>query len=343
MRTILMAEDYEPRSQVVTPEHIPQRAKFTAIDAHNHVPDHPLKTGMDLAKMVHEMDLLNLHAIVNLTGGTGDTLKRTLAKTELAYPGRFITFCNVDWIGVGEPGWIDKATRQLEEDIRAGARGLKIFKRLGLEIHDTTGNLVLPNDPRIADLWDKAGELDVPVLIHSGDPPAFFRPLDRFSERWTELHDHPEWLFYGPKYPSFQELIDALYQTIEDHPKTTFITAHAGCYAENLGYVSKMLDAHPNMITDFSARIAELGRAPYSARKWFIKYADRIIFGTDEPPTIAMYRTYFRFLETADEYFDYDPENAHPQGEWKIYGLHLPDDVLHKIYYENPARLLKLT
>ena len=181
------------------------------------------------------------------------------------------------------------------------------------------------------------------MLIHTADPVAFFRPLDRFNERWDELHRRPDWHFYGPEFPSFEELIASLYRLIEAHPQTTFITAHVGCYPENLGFVSQMMDKYPNFYTDISARIAELGRAPYSARAWFIKYADRILFGTDQRPTIPMYQVHFRFLETADEYFDYAPgADIPPQGRWKIYGLYLPDEVLRKVYYENAARLFDL-
>jgi len=262
---------------------------------------------------------------------------------DLAYPGRFFTFCNVDWTGVGEPGWVAKATSQLRADVKAGARGLKIFKKLGLRARDGAGQLVMPDDPRIAGLWDQAADLGIPVLIHTADPVAFFRPLDRFNERWDELHRRPEWRFCGPEFPSFEHLIASLYRTVEAHPSTTFITAHVGCYPENLGYVSAMMDRLPNLYSDISARLAELGRAPYSARKWFLKHADRILFGTDIRPDIQMYQTHFRFLEAADEYFDYAPDAAiPPQGRWRIYGLLLPDDVLKKVYHDNAVRLLKL-
>lgn len=342
MRNKLLLADYQPRSELVVPEHPVPRAKWPAIDVHNHL-THPGWPEREPAEMVREMDFLNLVAIVNLSGGTGDELKRNLARLDEAHPGRFITFCNVDWTGLGTPGWTEKAVSQLEADIRAGARGLKIFKNLGLEVRDDQGKLVLPADPRLADLWDKAAELGVPVLIHTADPVAFFRPLDRCNERWDELQRHPNWHFYGPEFPTFEELIESLYRLIEEHPRTTFITAHVGCYPENLGFVSQMLDRYPNLYTDFSARIAELGRAPYSARAWFLKYTGRILFGTDVRPNIAVYQTHFRFLETADEYFDYHPGAAvPPQGRWKIYGVFLPDEVLRQVYHDNAARLLKL-
>ena len=344
MRNLLLAADYQPRSELVTPEHQVPRAKFAAIDAHNHLPiDHPRMKEVDLDQLVREMDFVNVQSIINLSGGTGDTLRRTLETLDRGFPGRFVSFCNVDWTGVGQPDWAENAVARLEADVHAGARGLKIFKKLGLQVRDDQGELVMPDDPRIAPLWDKAGGLGIPVLIHSADPVAFFRPLDRFNERWYELHRHPEWHFYGPEFPPFDELIAWLYRLIESHPNTNFITAHVGCYPENLDFVSDMMDKYPNFYTDISARIAELGRAPYSARAWFLKYAERILFGTDARPRIAMYQTHFRFLETADEYFDYAPGSTiPPQGRWKVYGVYLPDEVLRKVYYGNAARLLKI-
>ncbi len=342
MRNFLLVEDFQPRSELVVPSHPVRRAKFPVVDVHNHL-THPGFPDPDLDELLPEMDRINVATIVNLSGRSGDTLQRNLDRFDRAHPGRFATFCNVDWTGVGGNGWLEKAVAGLEADVKAGAKGFKVFKDLGLHVRDTRGHLVMPDDPRLSDLWDKAGELGVPVLIHTADPVAFFRPLDRFNERWDELHRHPDWLFYGPEFPTFMELMAALYHLIESHSKTTFITAHVGCYPENLGYVSDMLDRYPNFNTDISARLAELGRAPYSARAWFLKYADRVLFGTDVAPAAAWYQVYFRGLETADEHFDYVPEGGIPgQGRFKIYGLYLPDDVLKKVYRENAVRLLKL-
>ncbi|MDI7276679.1 MAG: amidohydrolase family protein [Anaerolineae bacterium] len=342
MRDVLLVEDYQPRSELVVPEHIVARARYPVIDAHNHL-THAGMPVPDPVDVVREMDYVNVATIVNLSGGTGDDLVRNLERYDRAYPGRFLTFCNVDWAGVGGPGWTERAVARLQSDLKAGARGLKVFKELGLRIRDQAGNLVLPDDPRLSDLWEAAGEAGVPVLIHTADPVAFFRPLDRFNERWDELHRNPDWHFYGPEFPSFKELIDALYRLIESHPRTTFITAHVGCYPENLGFVSQMLDRYPNLYTDISARIAELGRAPYSARQWFLRYPDRILFGTDVTPAAVQYQTYFRALETADEYFTYDPDSPVPvQGRWCIYGLYLPDEVLQPVYCGNAKRLLGL-
>jgi len=336
-------EDFMPRSELVVPEHHVPRAKYPAVDAHNHLPmNHPRAKELDVAGLVGEMDLLNLKAIINLSGESGDGLERNLAVLDRAYPGRFATFCNVDWSGVGEPGWAERACTQLRADVAAGARGLKVFKNLGLQVHDVAGQIVMPDDPRIAEVWDQAGALGVPVLIHVADPRAFFRPRDRFNERWDELGEHPDWSFYGPQFPRFEALIASLYRLIGAHRGTNFITAHVGCYPENLGFVGRMLDEHPNFYTDISARIAELGRAPYSARAWFLRYSDRIVFGTDNTPRIPMYQTHFRFMETADEYFEYAPgADIPPQGRWRIYGVYLPDEVLRRVYYENIERLVR--
>lgn len=345
MRNMLLAQDYMPISELVTPEHPTPRAKFPVVDAHNHIPmAGPRPFRYDLDEIVRGLDYANVRTVINLSGGWGDTFKINLEKLDHKYPGRFFSFCNVDWETVDELGWLDKALKQLEQDVQAGARGLKVFKTLGLRYRDSKGDLLMPDDPRIAEVWDQAGALGVPVLIHVADPAAFFKPLDRFNERWDELHGHPDWHFYGPEFPSFIELIESLYRTIEAHPKTNFITAHVGCYPENLGFVSQMLDKYPNFYTDISARLAELGRVPYSAREWFLKYADRILFGTDVAPTVDWYALHFRQLETADEYFNYSPHDPHGgQGRWRVYGHYLPDDVLKKVYHENAARLIDLT
>jgi predicted TIM-barrel fold metal-dependent hydrolase len=341
----IFAEDFLPRSELVTPQHPVTRAKFPVIDAHNHLTAHGLggQPHRPAEEMVRDMDFLNVQAIADLNGGIGDALKGKLERLDFAYPGRFITLCNVDWEGAGTPGFTARAVAALKDDVAAGGRGLKVFKTLGLRVRDPQNKLVLPDDPRIADIWDQAGELGVPVLIHTADPTAFFKPLDRFNERWDELHAHPDWHFYGPEYPPFEELIASLYKLIEAHPGTRFITAHVGCYPENLAFVTQMMEKYPNMYTDFSERLGELGRQPYSAREWFLRFPDRILFGTDVRPSVPWYQTYFRGLETRDEYFDYGPGDGQPrQGRWKIHGLHLPDDVLKKVYYDNAARLYRV-
>jgi predicted TIM-barrel fold metal-dependent hydrolase len=339
----LLARDLRSRPEVITAEHQVLSPRYPVIDAHNHLPPSPNGDSKPVAALVRTMDEAGVHTVVNLSGGHGEALKRRLETYDLAYPGRYATFCNVDWAGVGDDRWAERACAQLRLDVASGARGLKVFKNLGLEHRDTAGQLIMPDDPRISDVWDQAAALSVPVLIHTADPVAFFRPLDGANERWDELQRHPEWHFYGGDYPAFDALLAALYRTIASHPNTTFITAHVGCYPENLQFVSDMLDRYPNMCTDISARFAELGRVPYSARRWFLRYADRILYGTDVAPGVAMYRNTYRFLETDDEYLDYAPgADIPPQGRWRIYGLFLPDAVLEKVYSGNASKLLRL-
>jgi len=341
----LLLQDFQPRSELVVPETFVPKPRFPAIDAHNHLPAGSSRMPLSqVPEVVAAMDEAGVEAIVNLSGESGDVLKRRLEVMDERHPGRFYTFCNVYCGGVGTAEWASYATRQLQADVRAGARGLKIYKQLGLAYRDPQGRLVQPDDPRIADVWEAAGALHIPVLIHTADPVAFFRPLDHTNERWEELQRHPDWHFYGGDYPAFEDLIAALYRLIEAHPGTQFITAHVGCYPENLAFVSTMLERFPNMSTDFSARIGELGRAPYSAREWFLRFPERIVFGTDNTPDPEMYRIYYRFLETRDEYFNYSHRSPVPhQGRWHIYGLGLPDDVLEKVYRANMRRLLGLS
>jgi len=333
----LLLKDFMPRSTLVTEEHIVEKPRFPAVDVHNHHRFWTPERGVqDVGRLVEMMDECGIRAIADLDGGWGDDLRETLATTEQAYPGRFITFANVDWTRIDEAHFGEKMAAQLEGSVAMGARGLKIFKELGLRIRDKSGKLVSPDDQRLDPIWAKAGELGVPVLIHVADPVAFFQPLDRFNPSYLALKRRPEWHFYGPEFPSFEELIEAGIRLMSRHPETTFITAHTGWYSENLKFVSEqMLDELPNMVTDFSARIRWLGLQPYSARKFFIAYQDRILFGTDGTPSPELYQAHFRFLETADEYFP--TSAARPLS--RIYGIYLPDEVLEKIYHKNAEKL----
>ena len=280
---------------------------------------------------------------VDLDGGWGeDILDHHLAHFKAAAPDRFAVFGGVDWAqwathGDGFGIW---AAQRLRVQVRRGAQGLKIWKPFGLTVTDQHGAVVAVDDQRLDPLWAAAGELDVPVLIHVADPVAFFAPLDATNERWEELQAHPDWQFPSPPFPPFRTIVDGLATLVARHPATDFIGAHVGCYAENLGWVGALLDRCPNFAVDISARMAELGRQPYAARRFFLQYADRIVFGTDAGPSITAYQTYFRFLETDDEYFNYAGDDQPRQGRWAIYGLYLPDEVLRKVYYENAQRLI---
>jgi len=289
-----------------------------------------------LDQLVREMDELNMAVMVNLSGGTGERLARTIANMKGRYPGRFVVFANLDFSGIDDPDWGRRAAEQLERDVRAGAQGLKIFKNLGLTLVDGKGRRIPVDDPRFDPVWAKAGELGIPVLIHSGEPSPFFEPHDRFNERWLELKEFPDRARPADRYPSWEQIMGEQHNVFRRHPKTTFINAHLGWMGNDLARLGKLMDELPNMYTEIGAVLAELGRQPRFAREWLIRYQDRVMFGKDSYAP-SEYHTYFRTLETADEYFPYYRKR---HAFWRLYGLDLPDDVLRKIYYENALRVI---
>ena len=336
----LKLRDWEPKSMLVTKATIIETPRFPAIDIHNHLGGgRQFLTEERVKRYLTEMDEAGVKMVVNLDGGWGDNLKETLAALDQSHPGRFATFTLVNFDGFDEPDWSQREANRLEASFQQGARGLKIDKRLGLRYRDKSGQLLKVDDPRLDPVWAMCGKYQRPVVIHVSDPAAFFTPLDRSNERWHELNDHPNWLFFGDQFPKRQEILDQLHRVIARHPETTFINTHFGNNAEDLASVGANLDKYPNMYVDFDARISELGRQPYTARKFFLKYQDRILFGTDTTPKRDAFRIYYRFLETDDEYFDCSASH-HRQGFWMIYGLYLPDQVLEKIYHQNAERLL---
>lgn len=345
--------DYRPQPAVRLSENIPQRPAAPVIEAHNHLGRWLtpwVREGggwmvEDVGALVAMLDQLNIAAVVNLDGGWEDELEANLDRYDRARPERFVTFCHVDWSRLAEPGGPDALVRSLERSRAQGARGLKVWKNLGLGIRDASGAFVLPNDPRAAPVFARAGELGLPVIIHVADPVAFFSPLDARNERLEELGEHPEWSFHGPEFPRFERIMESFEAVVSAHPGTRFVGAHVGCNAEDLGWVDRMLTSYPNLSIDISARISELGRQPRAARRLLVRHADRVLFGTDEfPPAVDQYRTYFRFLETADEHFAYspDPDRPWPRGRWRISGLELDHDVLERIYATNARELLGL-
>lgn len=337
--------NYTPVSKLVSKTTLVEKPRFPAIDAHNHL-DQDFGGGWDsrpLAELLDQLDAAGILRLVDLDGGWGEhLLEAHLKHFKEPAPDRFMVFGGVDWSqwqvqGQNFPEWV--AARLRVQKAR-GAEGLKIWKGLGLQVRDPAGKLVDVDDQRLAPIWETAAELHLPVLIHVADPVAFFDPIDENNERWEELGDHPEWAFTSPPFPPFLHVVESLARLVADHPQTTFIGAHVGCYAENLGWVGELLDQCPNFHVDISARIGELGRQPYTARRFFIKYADRILFGSDMGPFPEAYRVIFRFLETEDEFFNYNATPIPMQGRWHIHGLYLPDDVLAKIYYQNSERIL---
>jgi predicted TIM-barrel fold metal-dependent hydrolase len=343
----MLLDDYRPKPMLVTQDHQVLSPKYPVIDAHNHLGDE--FGGGWIHRPVSELiDTLNeagVRVYVDLDGGWGeDILDAHLAHFKEGAPERFQVFGGVNWQAWADQGNLfgEWAAKRFREQAARGAQGLKIWKGFGLRVKDHQGHLVGVDDPRLDPIWETVAELKLPVLIHVADPVAFFQPLDRYNERWEELLAHPDWHFPSPPYPSFISIVEGLANLVQRHPKTTFIGAHVGCYAENLGWVGNLLDRCSNFYVDIGARIPELGRQPYTARQFVLRYADRIVFGSDYGPNLEAYRIMYRFLETADEYFNYTPGDLPSEGRWQIYGLYLPDDILEKIYCRNAEKILQL-
>ena len=343
----MLLKDFKPQSKLVTKTTVVSKPKFPVVDAHNHLAD-PFGGGWDhkpISLLLDQLDEAGVTHYVDLDGGWGEEiLERHLDYFKNAAPDRFQIFGGVDWsrwreMGDAFPEWAAKRLRAQKE---RGAQGLKIWKPLGLHVVDHHEKLVDVDDERLIPIWETAGELGLHVLIHVADPVAFFDPVDETNERWEEIGEHPDWAFTSPPFPSFMHILNGLKNLVTRHPATTFIGAHVGCYGENLGWVGQMLDDCPNYYIDISARLGELGRQPYTARKFFIQYQDRILFGSDMGPDLDAYRLYYRFLETDDEYFNYNTSEVPGQGRWYVCGMYLPEDVLQKIYSANAKKVLGL-
>jgi len=327
-------EEYEPRSTLVVPAHPRTRAKFPFIDVHGHQPLNPSPAALD--QLIREMDQLNMRVMVNLSGRQGDALAGGV-RTYARHPGRVVIFANLNFTGLDEPGWGDRAAAQLERDVKGGgAVGLKLFKPLGMDLKDGTGRRVPTDDARLDPVWKKAGDLGIPVLIHTAEPPAFFTPIDKYNERWLELTQFPGRARPPEQYPPFDSLLAEQHRLFGKHRTTKFIAAHLDWLGADLGRLGRLLDSLPNVYTEVAAVLYELGRQPRAARDFLIRYQDRVMMGKDiyEP---SEYHTYFRVFETADEYFDYYRKR---HAFWKMYGLDLPDAVLKKIYYKNALKVI---
>jgi len=342
----MQLEEYLPRSKLDVKSSEIRRPRFPVFDAHNHL-DEKFGGGWinrPLSELVDVLDEAGVVKYLDLDGMWGEAeLQEHLEKLKGAAPDRFLVFGGVDWSVWQELG--DRFPQVAAERLRVqagwGADGFKVWKPFGLTVKDSAGMRVAIDDVRLDPVWQTAAELGLPVTVHVADPVAFFEPLDRFNERWEELQAHPDWRFPTPPFPPFAQILEEFANLVRRHPATTFIGAHVGCYAENLAWVSRLLDECPNFNVDIAARINELGRQPYTARRFFLKHADRILFGTDMGPSLDAYRIYYRFLETDDEYFEYTAGGGIPaQGRWNIYSLDLPDDVLQKIYYQNAGRII---
>ena len=357
-RSPLDLTQFEPRSALHVAETSVKRARFPLLDIHAHLGwGDPKGEKADLilppSELLKVMDAKNIRTMVNLTGGYGRGLDECVRLLAKAHPDRFIVFTQPWFPRVAEPGYAKFQGDEITRAHQAGARGLKVLKALGLVVREkfNSGPLLKVDDRRFDPMWEACAAHGMPVAIHTSDPEAFFTPIDRFNERFEELNAHPDWSFHGKDYPSDRELQEARFRVLARHPKTQFVVLHVA-NSENLAYVTENLDRYPNMWVEFGARIGELGRQPRAARRFFDRFQDRILFGTDAVPNgheypqqlfgEKLYEIYFRFLETEDEYFDYAPAPVPPQGRWRIYGLGLPESILKKVYWNNAARLLKL-
>ena len=329
----LSFEEYNPKSTLVVPGNPVLKAKFPFIDIHGHQYNMPEQ---DLNPVVAAMDTLNMAIMVNLSGRSGDELIRSVGNIHDHYPNRFVVFANIDFEGVGNQGWTERALARFEQDVNNGARGLKIYKSLGMRYKDTEGNRLAIDDPRLDPIWAKCAELGVPVLIHAADPRTFWEPFDGDNERWLELKTHPRRKRSDSDPAPWEQIIDEQHRMFKKHPKTTFINAHMGWYANDLGKLALLMDEMPNMYVEIGAIIAELGRQPRFAQKFFEAYQDRILFGKDSWKP-EEFPTYFRVLETADEYFPYHKKY---HAFWAMYGLDLSDEILKKVYYKNALSIV---
>jgi predicted TIM-barrel fold metal-dependent hydrolase len=328
----LRLSDFQPVSEIRAPEHVLELPRFPAIDCHNHL------DSLEPEDVLKIMDECGIEKIVNITMRTGDTALKIMDRYHATDRERFHSIGWMDWTGVERGDFVQQTFDRLEQLVKHGACGIKFWKDFGLTLTDAEGRLLRIDDERFAPIFDKAAELGLAVMFHTADPAAFFRPIDQHNERYEELAAHPDWAFSGVPVEKW-ELLEQRNTVFARHPKTTFVGAHVGESGEDLGFVTRMLEQHPNVMIDISARTPELGRQPYTARKLFLQFPDRILFGTDLLPDVSMYRLHYRFLETADEYFEY-PSHASRQGRWNIYGLFLPEDVLLKVYRENALKLL---
>lgn len=343
--------DFNPISQLKVDSNPRSRAAHPVVDIHTHFFYRQRHNQRALDDFVQTMNRNGIAACVSLDGKLGNQLEEHLEFLWSNYRDRFVVFANVDWMGDGDydnpatwachrPGFAERTAEEIAEAVELGVSGLKVFKRLGLGYRNPDGTLIQIDDPRWDPIWRACGEQKIPVIIHTADPAAFFEPVDERNERWEELSRHPSWSFYGDEHPGRSELLEARNRVIAKHPKTQFIGAHIANSPEDLATVSRWLEAYPNLWVETASRIAELGRQPFTAREFLIKYSDRVMFGTDGPQPERRLQLNWRFFETRDEYFPYSEKEPPPQGFWRIYGVDLPSDVLRKIYHENAARLI---
>jgi predicted TIM-barrel fold metal-dependent hydrolase len=337
-------EEYSPKSSLVVEENPRNSAKFPFVDVHSHQWKMPV---MDFTNLIAEMDSLNMGYMINLSGSgfatfAGNQNLMDISLTESlenikkqGVSNRFGVFVNIDFNKIDDPNFGTNNVEIIKDAVKQGVIGLKVYKNLGLNLKDNSGERVKVDDKRLNPIWEICGELNIPVLIHSGEPSPFFDPIDKHNERWLHARQKPQSFRNSDEYPSFDEVMQEQYNMFKNNPNTTFINAHLGWYGNDLDKMSAQLDDLTNVYTEIGAVIAELGRQPIRARRFFIEHQDRVLFGKDTYKK-SEFDVYFRILETSDEYFDYyRKRHAH----WKMYGLNLPDSILKKLYYKNARKL----
>ncbi|MBI4483044.1 MAG: amidohydrolase family protein [Acidobacteria bacterium] len=330
----MTVREYDPRSTLVVPGREYPRAKYPFIDFHSH--HRPNRPPEEIDQVVRDMDRINMAVAVNLSGGSGERIKAHTANYVKRYPTRFVLFASPDFSGIDEPDWGKKAAAQLEQDVRNGAQGLKLFKNFGLEVKYKDGSRLKVDDPILDPIWEACARLRIPAILHTGEPSEFFQPIDKHNERWQELIEHPDRARPPDKYPRFEELMAERDRLFLKHKNTTFVAAHMGWHANDLARLGKMLDQTPNLYVELAAVIYDFGRQPLTGHDWMVRYQDRVLMGKDIFAA-SEYPTYFRVLESRDEYFPYYRKY---HAFWRMYGLSLPDEVLKKIYYKNALKLL---
>jgi predicted TIM-barrel fold metal-dependent hydrolase len=331
--TDLRLSDFHPRIALKTAVHAIEQPRFPVIDFHNHL------DSMNPKDVLAVMDQCGVERVVNITMQVGQRAHDIMDRYHAAAPGRFLSIGWMDWSGIERDDFVQLTIDRLHRLIEHGACGIKFWKDFGLTLRGGDGELLRIDDERFAPIFEECEKLGLPVMFHTADPTAFFDPIDAENERYEELAAHPDWGFASSPV-SKRTLLEQRNRVIALHPAIKFVGAHCAESSEDLGFLAEQMDALPNLLIDISARTPELGRQPYTARAFFLKYADRILFGTDLLPEVEMYRLYYRFLETADEYFEY-PSHVSRQGRWNIYGVLLPDEVLRKVYRENALNLLR--
>ena len=337
-------EEYSPKSSLVVEENPKSSAKFPFVDVHSHQWKMPV---MDFTDLLAEMDSLNMGYMINLSGsgfatfaGNQDLMDLSLTESienikKQGVTNRFGVFVNVDFNKIDDADFGTNNVEIIKDAVKQGVIGLKVYKNLGLNLKDNSGNRVKVDDQRLNPIWQICGELNIPVLIHSGEPSPFFDPIDKHNERWLHARQKPQSFRNSEEYPSFDVVMQEQYNMFKNNPNTTFINAHLGWYGNDLDKMSAQLDELSNVYTEIGAVIAELGRQPIRARRFFVEHQDRVLFGKDTYKK-SEFDVYFRILETNDEYFDYyRKRHAH----WKMYGLNLPDSILKKLYYKNARKL----